>query len=148
MSWWRSHQVVCGFESGSSILKSGAKPGKRPSKRSGKGPSALFMRIKKKAPKPSAKRPPLYLLGYRGTRPMSEELALWYDQAYGGPLRIVHEDRGPDSWQVTHVPWSAHVVIPLPSTHTIGLVDQLAWEHDKIGAVAPAVVPPREMPDT
>jgi hypothetical protein len=106
------------------------------------------MRIKKKAPKPSAKRPPLYFLGYRGTRPMSEEVALWYDQAYGGPLRIVHEDQAPDSWQVTHGPWSAHVVIPLPPTHTVGLVDQLAWEHDKVGAVAPAVMPPREMPDT
>jgi len=106
------------------------------------------MRIRKKAPKPSAKRPPLYFLGYRGTRPMSEEVALWYDQAYGGPLKIVHEDQAPDSWQVSHGPWSAHVVIPLPSTHTVGLVDQLAWEHDQVGAVAPAVMPPREMPDT
>ena len=88
------------------------------------------MRIRKKAPKPSAKRPPLYFLGYRGTRPMSEELVLWYDQAYGGPLRIIHEDQAPDSWQVSHGPWSAHVVIPLPPTHTVGLVDQLAWEHD------------------
>src|SRR6476620_4295711 len=106
------------------------------------------MRIRKKAPKPSAKRPPLYFLGYRGTRPMSEELVLWYDQAYGGPLKIVHEDQAPDSWQVSHGPWSAHVVIPLPSTHTVGLVDQLAWEHDQVGAVAPSIMPPREMPDT
>ena len=106
------------------------------------------MRIKKKAPKPSAKRPPLYFLGYRGTRPMSEEVALWYDQAYGGPLRIVHEDQAPDSWQVSHGPWSAHVVIPLPSTHTVGLADQLSWEHDQMGAVAPSVMPPRDMPDT
>ena len=45
-------------------------------------------------------------------------------------------------------PGRAHVVIPLPATHTVGLVDQLAWEHDKVGAVAPAVMPPREMPDT
>ncbi|HEY7128536.1 MAG TPA: hypothetical protein VH332_02625, partial [Nitrospira sp.] len=28
------------------------------------------------------------------------------------------------------------------------LVDHLSWEHDKIGAVAPAVTPPREIPDT
>ena len=106
------------------------------------------MRIKKKSPKPSAKRPPLYFLGYRGARPMPEELTLWYDQAYGGPLKIVAESETPDSWHVSHGPWSAHVVIPLPSTHTAGLVDHLSWEHDKIGAVAPAVVPPREMPDT
>jgi len=106
------------------------------------------MRIKKKSRKPSAKRPPLYFLGYRGTRPMAEELVLWYDQAYGGPLRIAPEEEAPDSWQVSHGPWSAHVVIPLPATHSAGLVEQLAWEHDRIGAIAPAVMPPREMPDT
>jgi hypothetical protein len=106
------------------------------------------MRIKKKSPKPSAKRPPLYFVGFRGSRPMPEELRLWYDQAYGGPLRIVQENQAPDSWLVSHGAWSAHVVIPLPSTHTVGLVDHLSWEHDKIGAVSPAVMPPREMPDT
>lgn len=106
------------------------------------------MRIKKKAPKPSAKRPPLYFLGFRGSRPMPEELRLWYDGAYGGPLRIVQEDQAPDSWQVSHGAWNAHVVMPLPPTHTAGLTDQLSWDHDKIGAVAPAVMPPREMPDT
>jgi hypothetical protein len=106
------------------------------------------MRIKKKSPKPSAKRPPLYFLGFRGSRPMPEELTLWYDQAYGGPLKITQEDQAPDSWQVSHGAWSAHIVIPLPSTHTAGLVDHLSWEHDKVGAVAPAIMPPREMPDT
>jgi len=79
---------------------------------------------------------------------MPEELALWYDQAYGGPLRIVQDDQAPDSWQVRHGAWSTHIVIPLPPTHAAGLVDHLSWEHDKIGAVAPAVTPPREIPDT
>jgi hypothetical protein len=106
------------------------------------------MRIKKKSPKPSSKRPPLYFIGYRGARPASEELVLWYDGAYGGPLRITEEESAPDSWHVHHGPWSAHVVIPLPSTHTGGLAEQLSWEHDRIGAVAPSVMPPREMPDT
>jgi hypothetical protein len=106
------------------------------------------MRIKKKSAKPSSKRPPLYFIGYRGARPMSEELVLWFDRAYGGPLRISQEEGAPDSWHVHHGPWSAHVVIPLPSTHTAGLAEQLSWEHDQIGAVAPSVMPPREMPDT
>src|SRR5262245_15059338 len=106
------------------------------------------MRIKKKSKKPSSKRPPLYFIGYRGTCPMPDELALWYDRAYGGPLKIVREDGAPESWQVSHGPWGAHIVIPLPSTHTAGLADQLSWEHETIGAIAPSVVPPREMPDT
>jgi len=106
------------------------------------------MRIKKKSPKPSSRRPPLYFIGYRGSRPMSEELALWYDRAYGGPLKIVIENGAPDSWQLSHGPWSAHVVMPLPSTHTAGLTDQLSWEHDQIGAIAPSVMPPRDTPDS
>ncbi|HET8720837.1 MAG TPA: hypothetical protein VFM24_02335 [Nitrospira sp.] len=79
---------------------------------------------------------------------MPEELTLWYDQAYGGPLRITQEEQAPDSWQLSHSAWSAHVVIPLPPSHTEGLIDQLSWEHDKIGAVAPAVMPARDMRDT
>ena len=106
------------------------------------------MRIKKKAPKPSSKRPPLYFVGYRGVRPTSEELVLWYDAAYGGPLQVSAQDGAPDSWQVSHGSWSAHVLIPLPDTQSAGLVEQLSWEHDKIGAVAPSIVPPRDIPDT
>ena len=77
------------------------------------------MRIKKKSPKPSSKRPPLYFVGYRGTRPMPDELVLWYDRAYGGPLKIARENDAPDAWHITHGPWTAHVVMPLPSTHTV-----------------------------
>jgi hypothetical protein len=79
---------------------------------------------------------------------MPEEVALWYDGAYGGPLRITKEDGAPEYWHVSHGPWRAHVVIPLPPTHTTGLAEQLSWEHDTIGAVAASVMPPREMPDT
>jgi hypothetical protein len=106
------------------------------------------MRIKKKSPRPSSKRPPLYFVGYRGTRPMPDELVLWFDRAYGGPLKIARENDAPDAWHMTHGPWTAHVVMPLPSTHTAGLADQLSWEHDQIGAIAPSAMPPREMPDT
>ena len=38
--------------------------------------------------------------------------------------------------------------MPLPTTHTASFKDQLAWEHDLIGAVAPSVMPPRDMPDS
>ena len=123
------------------------KPGKRPSKRSGKGylPSSCASRRNHPNPPPSAR--PCTLSAIAALANVGRA-GPGYDQAYGGPLRIVHEDRAPDSWQVTHGPWSAHIVIPLPSTHTAGLVDQLAWEHDKVGAIAPAVMPPREMPET
>lgn len=105
------------------------------------------MRIKKKGPKPSAKRPPLYFIGYRGASPHAAELKTWYDLEYGGPLSIRLEQETQASWHVSHGPWTAHVAIPLPDTHTTGLKDQLAWEHESIGAVAPSVMPPRDMPD-
>ena len=106
------------------------------------------MRIKKKSSKPSAKRPPLYFIGYRGTPPQREELKIWYDLEYGGPLTVRLEQGAPESWQATHGPWTGHIVIPLPASHTVDLKDRLAWEQEFIGAVAPSVMPPRDMPDS
>lgn len=106
------------------------------------------MRIKKKGPKPSAKRPPLYFIGYRGTAPLLNELKTWYDLEYGGPLSIRLEPGTSESWHLGHGPWTAHVVIPLPATHTTELKSQLSWEHESIGAVASSVMAPRDMPDT
>ena len=106
------------------------------------------MRIKKKSSKPSSKRPPLYFIGYRGTPPKPDELKTWYDLEYGGPLIVRSEEDAPESWHATHGPWTAHIVIPLPATHTAGFKEQLAWEHDLMGAVAPSIMPPRDMPDT
>jgi hypothetical protein len=105
------------------------------------------MRIKKKTPKPSARRPPLYFIGYRGTAPATDELKIWYDREYGGPLTIRHEAGSAESWHATHGPWSAHVVMPLPMSHVADVMKQLAWEHDVMGAVAPSLAPPRDMPD-
>jgi hypothetical protein len=106
------------------------------------------MRIRKKSPKPSAKRPPLYFIGYRGPAPATDELRIWYEREYGGPLTIRHEEGSPESWQATHGPWSAHVVMPLPMSHVADVIKQLAWEHDVMGAVAPSLASPRDMPDT
>jgi hypothetical protein len=108
---------------------------------------SLAMRIKKKIPKPSAKRPPLYFIGYRGTAPGLDELTIWYDREYGGPLTIRPEAGAPESWQASHGPWSAHVVMPLPVTHTGDIMKNLAWEHDQMGAIAPTLMPNRDMPD-
>jgi hypothetical protein len=106
------------------------------------------MRIRKKTPKPSARRPPLYFVGYRGTVPGLEELKTWFDSEYGGPLTVRADEQATESWHAVHGPWTSHIVIPLPATHIAGLKEQLAWEHKHVGAVAPSLVPPRDMPDT
>lgn len=107
-----------------------------------------YVRIRKKSPKPSAKRPPLYFVGYRGTAPATEELKLWYEREYGGPLTIRHEAEAPESWQASHGPWTAHVVMPLPMSQVAEVMKQLAWEHEVMGAVAPSLASPKDMPDT
>src|ERR1051325_8515810 len=106
------------------------------------------MRIRKKSPKPSAHRPPPYFVGYRGTVPALEELKTWYDLEYGGPLTLRADEKASESWHAVHGPWTAHLVIPLPASHIAGLKEQLAWEHEHVGAVAPTLMPPRDMPDT
>ena len=106
------------------------------------------MRIRKKAPKPSSKRPPLYFIGYRGTAPGTDEVKALYEREYGGPLSIRHEEGSTESWQATHGPWSAHVVIPLPMSHVAEVMKQLTWEHELMGAIAPSIASPRDMPDT
>lgn len=106
------------------------------------------MRIRKKSPKPSAKRPPLYFIGYRGTAPGTDEVKALYDREYGGPLMIQHEEGSPESWQATHGPWSAHVVMPLPTDQVAAVMKQLTWEHELMGAIAPSITSPRDMPDT
>ena len=106
------------------------------------------MRIRKKSPKPSAKRPPLYFVGYRGTAPATDEVQALYEREYGAPLTIRHEEGSAESWQATHGPWSAHVVMPLPMSHVAEVMKQLSWEHELMGAVAPSIAAPRDMPDT
>jgi hypothetical protein len=106
------------------------------------------MRIKKKSSKPSAKRPPLHFIGYRGMAPEPDELKTWYDLQYGGPLTVRREEGAPESWHAAHGPWTARIVIPLPTADTTSIKEQLVWEHELIGAVAPSVMPPRDMPDT
>jgi hypothetical protein len=63
-------------------------------------------------------------------------------------LTIRHEAESHESWQATHGPWSAHAVMPLPSSHSAEIMKQLAWEHEQMGAIAPSITQSRDMPDT
>ncbi len=106
------------------------------------------MRIRKKAPKPSARRPPLFFIGYGGPAPAPDELRTWYDVQYGGPLTIRPAQNEPDAWQAGHGPWTAHLVIPFPGDQVAPILQQLAWEHKQMGAIAPSAVTPKDAADT
>lgn len=106
------------------------------------------MKIRKKGPKPSARRSPSYFIGYQGTVPSPEELKTWYDLEYGGPLIVrTDEKNSPAAWIAQHGPWTVHAQMPLPGPQANQLATQLAWDHPFIGAVAPGQASPADLPD-
>ncbi|MFO0766091.1 MAG: hypothetical protein U0231_04720 [Nitrospiraceae bacterium] len=73
------------------------------------------MKIRKKAPKPSPSKPPLYLIGYRYSAPSLDELKIWYDLEYGGPLNAAPGEPG-NSSALSHGPWHARLLMRMPES--------------------------------
>ena len=104
------------------------------------------MKIRKKAPKPAPAKPPLYVLGYRGTPPSLEELTIWYDLQYGGPLTWA--DRAEGRGSASHGPWRAHVLTNLPTSEATQWQQVLSWDHHELGAVSLSSATPSTIADT
>jgi hypothetical protein len=105
------------------------------------------VRIRKKTPKPAPTKPPLYLIGYSFSAPSSDELKIWYDLEYGGPLSI-HQSNQPGALPVSHGPWHAQLTISLPAEGAGALTKTVAWDHRHAGTVSPAAAPPALVLDT
>jgi len=105
------------------------------------------MKIRKKSPKPAPAKLPLYVIGYRGIPPSLDELTVWYDVHYGGPLLWTdrHEDGRASA---THGPWRAHVLTGLPETEAVHWQSVLTWEHPQLGVVSPSTTAPGTKGDT
>ena len=104
------------------------------------------MKIRKKAPKPAPAKPPLYVIGYRGTPPSLEELTIWYDLQYGGPLTWA--DRAEGRGSASHGPWRAHVLTNLPTSEAAHWQQVLSWDHHELGAVSFSSASPSTIADT
>ncbi len=104
------------------------------------------MKIRKKAPKPAPAKPPLYVIGYRGTPPSLEELTIWYDLQYGGPLTWA--DRAEGRGSASHGPWRAHVLTNLPTSEAAQWQQVLSWDHHELGAVSLSSATPSTIADT
>lgn len=104
------------------------------------------MKIRKKAPKPAPAKPPLYVIGYRGTPPSLEELTIWYDLQYGGPLTWA--DRAEGRGSASHGPWRAHVRTNLPTSEAAQWQQVLSWDHHELGAVSLSSATPSTIADT
>ena len=105
------------------------------------------MRIRKKTPKPAPAKPPLYLIGYSFSAPSPDELKIWYDLDYGGPLSLAPGNR-PGVLSASHGPWHAGLTISLPAEEAGALLETVAWEHRQAGAVSPAITVPASGADT
>jgi len=105
------------------------------------------MKIRKKSPKPAAAKPPLYLVGYRGTTPSLDELKVWYDLQYGGPLTWLQ--RATDGRaNAGHGPWRAQVMPKLPDSEAAQWQQVLSWDHQDLGAVSLSSATPSTIADT
>ncbi|MDE3019542.1 MAG: hypothetical protein KGI53_11030 [Nitrospirota bacterium] len=98
------------------------------------------MKIRRKAPKLSPSAPPLYVVGYRGSPPAPEELAVWFDVEYGGPLRIQPVTGSPSGQsshlRATHGPWEATLSLLLPAADAEAWQESLAWGHACAGQIS------------
>lgn len=105
------------------------------------------MKIRKKSPKPAPAKPPLYLVGYRGAPPSLDELKIWYDLQYGGPLTYLEHDTG-GRVTASHGPWQAHLLTSIPQSEAAQWQPVLSWDHRQLGAVSPAAAGPSIIADT
>jgi hypothetical protein len=105
------------------------------------------VRIRKKTPKPAPAKPPLYVVGYSFSAPSSDELKIWYDLEYGGPLTLQAGNR-PGVLSASHGPWHAWLTISLSAEETVALTQSAAWDHRSAGTVSPATATPTSVADT
>ena len=109
------------------------------------------MKIRRKAAKLPPSAPPLYIVGYRGSSPAPEELAIWFDVEYGGPLRL-QADSGPSlgappQFRAVHGPWEAAIRLLLPAADAEAWKESLAWGHPNAGQVRLARTAPSKAID-
>lgn len=109
------------------------------------------MKIRRKAAKLPPSAPPLYIVGYRSSPPAPEELAIWFDLAYGGPLRL-QADAGPSPdapslLRAIHGPWEAAIRLTLPAADAEAWQSSLAWGHPNAGQVLLARTSPNKAID-
>ncbi len=107
------------------------------------------MKIRKKAQKTAKSGLPLYVVGFSFTAPSFDEVKVWFDLEYGGPLKY---DPPPSpnqpaadldhlTWAI-HGPWRAAVQGPLPEATASEWRAQLAWGHRHLMCVRPTTGPP------
>jgi hypothetical protein len=93
------------------------------------------MKIRKKISKAASSKPPLFLIGYSFTAPAPEELRIWFDMEYGGPLALQPEG-ATGAWSAKHGPWSARIALSLGSDEREMLSGHTVWEHQSTATVS------------
>jgi hypothetical protein len=96
------------------------------------------LKIRRKPPKPSRSKPPLYIIGF-STCPEPAELRTWFDLEYGGLIsftdRAIGDDLDSPTLAAAHGPWSAWIQLSLPFAQAESWQHRLSWQHSVCGAV-------------
>lgn len=104
-------------------------------------------KIKKK--KSASQGMPAYLVGWtHGEPPPPGYVAAWFDQAYGGPLRIRFlASTGHHHFEAAHTQWMAELQLT-PSEEIVGQwQDRLQWDHAQMALVTPPANAPGDRRD-
>ncbi len=105
------------------------------------------MKIRKKIPKAASSKPPLFLIGYSFTAPAPEELRIWFDVQYGGPLTLAPEGTT-GVWSAKHGPWSARIRLSLASDEREAVSQHTVWDHRSIATVSMLSTGPSNLIDS
>ena len=105
------------------------------------------MKIRKKIPKSASSKPPIFLVGYSFSAPLPEELRMWFDVHYGGPLTLQAEG-APETWSAKHGPWSARLTLSLAAEEREAWSRQTAWDHRSIATVSMTSTGPSNLIDS
>ncbi|MEE8124242.1 MAG: hypothetical protein V3T42_00340 [Nitrospirales bacterium] len=87
--------------------------------------------------KKSSRAVPAFLIGWtHGEPPPPGYLAAWFDQAYGGPLRIrFTSSTGHNHFEAAHTTWAVQVDLTPSTEITEQWLGRLQWEHGQLAQV-------------
>jgi hypothetical protein len=87
------------------------------------------------------------VIGYSFSAPSADELTIWYDLEYGGPLRLQASSLA-GALLASHGPWQAWLTIAVVGEEADSLAKFIDWTHRNMGRVTAAPAGPALIADT
>ena len=96
-------------------------------------------KIKKRVSQKKAGSQPAFVVGYSQIDPPPPGyLAAWFDQLYGGPLKIhFTEEFGHSNFEALHTTWRVRVNLASPMGISESWKQRLSWSHGQVAEINP-----------